>query len=79
MSSPVLPMTVSSAVREVGGAVEVGAEAAEEAGPADAAGECRDAHGGSLVSPAPVPASASGRHLWSQPYQSVTGKYQTSA
>ena len=44
MSSPVLPMIGELGVREVGGAVEVGAEAAQEAGTSDAPGQCRDAH-----------------------------------
>ena len=49
MSSPVLPMTVSSASASSGVAVEVGAEAAEEPGAADASGQGGDAHARSLA------------------------------
>ena len=56
MSSPVLPMTVTwSSPARSGVAVEVGAQAAQEPGAADAAGQCRDAHGAQSLSRPPAP------------------------
>jgi hypothetical protein len=48
-------------VAEPGGAVEVGAEAAQEACASDAAGQCRDAHGVQSSSPPQRPSSGEAR------------------